>query len=661
MLGTEHFRRRWRAYTFVVFFVAMTLLMAYTGHLSDVATSLLVRFGPPSVTHSGDVEYYGEESLEERIAGADVIARVRLRSVSQVVEFHDYTVGETAYTVALEFSFDVVEYLKGTGSSTLVAVAYDIDVPFKTKLGATTLGENLLAQRNSTWDDRDAIVFLADNHPSLPSTKAANRYWMGILRYNGEDRYTIASRHARHWLPAEKASGSLPSTASADPSFLLGVPSAAEATAAVSAYSSSTTTAATIRLSQLKSRIASIATELNAGDGSQEYRRCLYLKYERQRHQRYTRNWLAKQDLPRGSHENHAFTSGHPAGTHIYADKLAPYLQQYAAEPPNGGEGTFGLLGQDGKLFTARWPGVISSARPLPKGEYRYHFAHRSADLVVCDGWSDIDKLNELVVITVTAPAGALHEAFFDPIYATSSGEYRADASLGVLKPAGYRKAGDTATTTIHSIAWKAQQATLTTSPGALPANHHVDFIALDGSVSLRLDVDTATTTTSGGKHTLSWRICRQPWHAGDKLMLRIAQSGANSSGATNDAACTTPNPKPTPTPVATTTPPVATPAPTPVPLADPPQVSGFSASSAGGGITLSWQSRTGVAKYRLTELVGIGEWQTIRDSLTSHSHTETGLECGWIYDYRISAYGDGTTYAAKWGPQADAWATVRC
>ena len=102
-----------------------------------------------------------------------------------------------------------------------------------------------------------------------------------------------------------------------------------------------------------------------------------------------------------------------------------------------------------------------------------------------------------------------------------------------------------TATTTIHAIAWKAQRATLTTSPGALPANHHVDFIELDGSVSLRLDVDTATTTTSGGKHTLSWRICQQPWHAGDKLMLRISQSGAGLYGASNDDACTTPNPNP--------------------------------------------------------------------------------------------------------------------
>ena len=75
----------------------------------------------------------------------------------------------------------------------------------------------------------------------------------------------------------------------------------------------------------------------------------------------------------------------------------------------------------------------------------------------------------------------------------------------------------------------------------------------------------------------------------------------------------------------------------------------------------LSWNLRTGVAKYRLTLLVGIGEWRTISDSFTGRSHTETGLTCGRMYHYRISGYGDGTTYAAQWGPTADAWTTVRC
>ena len=98
------------------------------------------------------------------------------------------------------------------------------------------------------------------------------------------------------------------------------------------------------------------------------------------------------------------------------------------------------------------------------------------------------------------------------------------------------------------------------------------------------------------------------------------------------------------------------------MPLVAPPLVSGFTATNLGkGSLTLSWQSRAGVAKYRVTLLVGVARWQTVNDSLTGTSYTAWGLTCGKRYHYRISAYGDGATYAAKWGPEADAWRVVRC
>ena len=75
-------------------------------------------------------------------------------------------------------------------------------------------------------------------------------------------------------------------------------------------------------------------------------------------------------------------------------------------------------------------------------------------------------------------------------------------------------------------------------SPSAPPSGHHVDFIALDGSVALRLKIDDATQTVDGDSTALSWGVCSQPWEAGDKLMLRISESGADITGATNDAEC---------------------------------------------------------------------------------------------------------------------------
>ena len=143
-----------------------------------------------------------------------------------------------------------------------------------------------------------------------------------------------------------------------------------------------------------------------------------------------------------------------------------------------------------------------------------------------------------VVTVTATAPAGVLHEAFFDPIYATSTGEHKADASHGVLDPPSYRAEGPSASTTIHAISWKADQVTLTLGSHPLPADHHLDFIAPDGSAALRLDVDDAASGISGGNRVMSWRVCEQPWRAGDKLMLRIAASDGVPPGATRDRVC---------------------------------------------------------------------------------------------------------------------------
>ena len=47
-----------------------------------------------------------------------------------------------------------------------------------------------------------------------------------------------------------------------------------------------------------------------------------------------------------------------------------------------------------------------------------------------------------------------------------------------------------------------------------------MDFIALDGSVSLSLAVADAQVDTATG--TLTLKVESQPWKPGDQLMLRI-------------------------------------------------------------------------------------------------------------------------------------------
>ena len=114
-----------------------------------------------------------------------------------------------------------------------------------------------------------------------------------------------------------------------------------------------------------------------------------------------------------------------------------------------------------------------------------------------------------------------------------------------MLEPASIETENGTATT-IDSIVWEspstgsgqAGTVRMEFSPSAPPSGHHVDFIAVDGSVALRLKIDDATQTVDGDSTALSWGVCSQPWEAGDKLMLRISESGADITGATNDAEC---------------------------------------------------------------------------------------------------------------------------
>ena len=535
-------------------------------------------------THPPPPPYGGAFSIDAQIVGADTIVRARLSSTTAAVEtlWAEARSHGLNYTAVLEFRFQVLEYLKGSGANELVALGLEWRA-YETMEEATAALAPLLASHDTRWDDRDAIIFLSDEYKHVPSTNQKGRYHLSWLNAENEDTYTVASQLGKPWLPkATTATSSASASFSGEQRFLLDAPEnngKYSATMQNEAYTASaSTTPPTITLSALKARIAQLKKEVEAGDGSEDYRSCIGEKYIAEMEIR----WLIANEGSATDRYDYYIDSGLPAGSIAYEDRFGTGF------PPDK-TGKYWLEGKDSHLFSVgtydpypfsraddgvndriNYTRRVTTTRPLPAGEYLYHFNSMWAGRVVCGAYSELERNLDHSYTHVTAPANTLHEAFFDPIYATSTGEYKADASLGTLKPAGYRKAGDTATTTIHAIAWKAQQATLTTSPGALPADHHVDFIDLDGSVSLRLDVDAATTTTSGGKHTLSWRICRQPWHAGDKLMLRISQSGANLSGATNDAACTAPNPKPTP--IATTTPPVATttpiitstPAPTP-------------------------------------------------------------------------------------------------
>ena len=126
------------------------------------------------------------------------------------------------------------------------------------------------------------------------------------------------------------------------------------------------------------------------------------------------------------------------------------------------------------------------------------------------------------MTMTVTAPEGTVHEAFFDPVVIGAA--VGADGSRGVLKPASFAIEG-VGTTDIKRIRWESARVEMQIDPPGRPTGHHIDFIALDGTVVLRLDFDDAVDVVEEGRtHALTWGVCERPWNDGDLLMLRISE-----------------------------------------------------------------------------------------------------------------------------------------
>ena len=462
------------------------------------------------------IAYLGPTSLEERVLVSPVIARVRLDSATSTVESGP-TYRGMKYIALVEFSFSVLEYLKGSGASDIVAI-WNAGQIFDTRQEAEAALPLIGMARDTQWDGREAIVFLQHTVTYLPSTQQAGRFYLSGEHHVGgvpDDYYSIASRGNKLWLPAAATVGAPSQLGSDQQRFLLDVPPALGA-------------APTITLGEIQARIAGVAAKLDAGDGSEEFRNCVRRTYQYEGYDRYS--------IERGGDGYFSRTlvreldSGLPASSVVYEES-----------PVFGGlpdkQGRVWLDGGDAALFSAeigdgvpydfsgdgvndtiQYAQRVMSTRPLPAGAYRFNFYNREVDFVVCDGYTFRDEWT----VAVTAPEGTLHEAFFDPVAVGTT--VAADSANGVLKPASFIDANGAAAT-IERIAWEAgtgESGTvkLKLSPHNGIAGHTLHFIAHDGSAPLSLKV--ADATVDSANDTLSWAVASQPWDHGDKLMLRI-------------------------------------------------------------------------------------------------------------------------------------------
>ena len=515
MLHAMHPSRQ-RRHALVGVPILLAFVLALTTSCANSSSDMGSSEGSAPPTEEGlatglELLYDGETSLAERIARSDVIARVRLRSVSPAVDFLDIVAGGTfQYHSGLEHRFQALEYLKGSGGGELMAVVYDGHAS-GTSQSAIDKAADLLAARDAQWDSREAIVFLREGF------QQSDRYVLGGLTFDPdgflEDAYSVASIHTKNWLP-EVTTGGERSPSTGNQRFLLGLPgSDTEGSSSRSALFR--TTEPTITIGDLKARIGAIEGEVAGGGGSQAYRDCVYEKFRWEREVRHLKEALGGTYFYLRYDE--ATASGLPAESLVFTSIQASHtLEAYGPTPPPASNwGEFRLVGEGENLFHPRWPGVAVTARPLPADEYRFYYAYRPPEYVICDAHPEEELKRFEVFVTVTAPAGTLHEALFDP--AAIGAAVGADAANGVVEPAGFT-AGGTATT-ITGLKWEGGTVTLELSPAASLSGYDVDVIELDGSVSLTLSVAGATSNTGG---TLTWDVSSQPWHAGDQLMLRL-------------------------------------------------------------------------------------------------------------------------------------------
>ena len=420
------------------------------------------------------------------------------------------------YRFILVFRFEVLEYLKGSGNGELVALATGPGLPvFPTREAAEELERELKMHGKSLydtrWDDHEAIVFGYERDMS-------GWPWPGPLYWFGDD-YAIDG-YRRLWLPsAEAVAGRDSEAVSLQGATFLLDPSDV---ASVSGRSGEgePVQPRTLSAAALRSLVVKTDEMRQVAEKDEAYRTCIQVRHQWEgrieSYRRVGRAVISRVDF--------YSESGLPAGMPISDGRITPSLDRRVW-----------IEGRDRSFFNYNEDGNLTMMRPLPKGEYVFYLNAQPRELIACDYYPDEFRTALERIVHVTAPEGTLHEAFFDP--AAIGEAVGADSKAGVLEPASFESGGG-ASAAIEGIAWESGKVAMSFSPSLPPSDYHVDFIALDGSIALRLDLDDASLASDGDSHTLTWTVCDRPWSDGDQLMLRISQSPPDLTGATSNPTC---------------------------------------------------------------------------------------------------------------------------
>ena len=482
--------------------------------------NLAVPTPTPVVHHHGSLYRNAAAPLDSRINHADVIALVNLRQATGITETVPSDAGVApTYRPAVEFRFEVIEYLKGAGEDEIV-VWDPAPHTFLTSEESQENAEHKLAvRRNSTWDDRAAVVFLyvMQKGDSGDSTIDPYQVHYGFRTMNDTDwgEHTI-DEVGKAWLPAKERTPGAQDVAT----FVRSAGDGLELLTDADPNGGSDDVPLIITLGDLRSRIDGVTTLVAEGKGVEGYEECLTQRY-------YTEHWILSWEARNGPYDERPaipkqVSSGQPADTEFHNSYIA------------GGEfSKWWLTGADAVLFTVKIVDEsgqvivpddrdlvefhVSSrvARPLPAGTYEFEEHEQLLSWIPCDHSVPVRKWQ----INVVAPDDSVHEAFFDPVEVDDS--VGVSGTVGVLAPRALSVEGEE--TALASLMWQTGSVAMELNDHISLGEYTLDFISLDGSMPLSLSFNDATTDNEAAIFT--WAVDEQPWRDGDLLMLRIRES----------------------------------------------------------------------------------------------------------------------------------------
>ncbi len=533
---------------------------------------------------------YGKTSMEEVIAHSDIIVKAEFVSVTAFSVEKSWA----GVVSGLRYQFRVLEYLAGTGSKDIYA-----EVEFSCPCWDSKKDAEIHAKRvikiSDPWHGREMVIFLKKPEPGYSSWSAESN----VFQFAGPDpinqsRFLITSRENKAWLPAAVSSDGASGTAAGDEQlFLTDWPSESSSSAEAAA------SAPTIKLGGIKKLIATIETEISGYETREIGRECVQRDYSLPRFKK----WNIDPQTETTTEFN--LVSGQRADTELVRAAFGG-----GGDGPRSYYSVYFLTGEVGKLFVSeiidndgsshQYQLAIKNSRPIPKGTYSAYLQmvpdFESASQDPCFDLTGISNLEELKdiqpqvskdiwVIDVDAPAGTLHEAFFDPVALTNPSD-----GIGVrYSPKTSFTLPDKTSVTLDYLYYAPGIVKMGTTPHNALSGYEMDIIELDGKVS--------STFAFGGSGSTSapheWATCVQPWDVGDKLMLRIRETGTGSASASSIAPCPTytPTPTPTNTPTPTATP-TETPTSTPTPVPGGVVVTA-TRNSDGTSVDVSWTKFT--------------------------------------------------------------------